>query len=500
MRSALLNNDTIPDLVVINSQAETGTTVSVLIGKSGGGYQPSVDFQTDAYPNGLQLADINNDNHIDIVVSNAYEAMAYQDCSYTYPGNNINILYGNGDGTFQTLKRVGAGTAAASLAVADFDRNGKMDIAYASWGTDTITVTYQNADTSFYGIQSFPSCAVESYSTIADFNNDGNPDIATTSQSNGLAGIFLGTGDGNVTGPTTLSIPGNIFQLVHGDFNGDGNMDLAIAGVSDPCINILTGAGDGTFTQTTYWYSQKGTDVYENFFTGDVNGDGLDDFFTATPPYINVLLASKISPPFVTSTLSSPSGVIDCRAGKIADLNNDGLADVVIACDGGLVTMMGDGTGVNFQFSLNTDLGGSGGIDTSDLNGDGYVDVLSAGDYSGDVQYFLNDGTGKLVLAATLQASNVFALDNAVRIIDLDGDGHADLVVNSRYGSGANIGGPIYTWLGHGDGTFTGPTTYLGGYTHTFEVGDLNHDGRVDLIIPAQDVGLQVFVNRGCVP
>jgi hypothetical protein len=360
-----------------------------------------------------------------------------------------------------------------------------------------VAVTYQNPDTSFDGVQASPSCSVEAYSTVADFNNDGKLDIATTSTSNGLAGIFLGTGDGNVTGPTTLSIPGNIFQITHGDFDGDGHIDLAIAGVSDPCINILMGAGDGTFTQADYWYNQKGTDVFENFFVGDVNGDGLDDLFTATPPYINVLLASQASPPFVTSTLSAPSSVWDCRAGKVADLNNDGLADVVIACDGGLVMMTGDGTGMNFQFSVNTDLIASGGLDLSDLNEDGYVDAVSAGNASNNVQYFLNDGSGNLVLAGTLQITNGLTSNNTVRLIDLDGDGHADIAVTVNPD---NSSGPIFTWLGQGNGSFTGPTIYLGGNTYGLSIGDLNNDGKTDLIVPARDVGLQILINRGCGP
>jgi hypothetical protein len=434
---------------------------------------------------------MNKDGIVDIVVSNGYQDFGAQDCTYIGPGNNINIFYGKGDGTFQELKRVSTGAATTSLAVADFDRSGTMDIAYASGNqTANIAITYQNADTSFYGVQSISSCAVEESVQIADFNNDGNLDIATTSRSAGLAGLFLGLGDGNVTGPTTFSVPGDIFWSAHGDFDGDGNMDLAIAAVSDPCINILMGSGDGNFAQTTFTYAQKGTDVYQNFFVGDINADGLDDLFTATPPYINIHLASKTSPPFVTHTFSAPPAVSDCGAGQVADLNNDGLPDVVIACDGGLVSMIGDGTGTNFQVSLNANLITKGGIDLGDLNEDGYVDAVSGGVTSVDLQYFLNDKTGNLVLAGTLQMTDT--ANPHMRIVDLDGDGHGDII--------ANTGVLTFTWLGRGDGSFAAPRIYPSGWTYTFDVGDLNKDGKVDLIVPAADAGLQIYMNRGCGP
>jgi len=87
---------------------------------------------------------------------------------------------------------------------------------------------------------------------LADFNRDGKIDAATVADSAGTASVLLGNGDGTFQSPVAYAVPANSIPLETGDFNGDGNPDLLVISVStNPAaaasVSVLLGNGDGTF-------------------------------------------------------------------------------------------------------------------------------------------------------------------------------------------------------------------------------------------------------------
>src|SRR5262249_44143790 len=115
-----LNGDGSPDLVVANSGSDT---VSVLLGKGDGTFQDAHNYAAGLQPTAVKVADFNADGIPDVVVAN----------QVTNPGT-VTILLGNGDGTLQAAQSYAVGPFPASVAVADFNRDGIPDLAVT--GTD----------------------------------------------------------------------------------------------------------------------------------------------------------------------------------------------------------------------------------------------------------------------------------------------------------------------------------------------------------------------------
>ena len=197
---------------------------------------------------GLATADLNGDGNLDLL---AVSAAGYS------------VLLGNGDGSFQppAFYSLANGAGPYSIVIADFNRDGKLDLAIPA-GNQSVAVLLGNGDGTFGApIYTFDGNGVGLVS--ADFNGDGKPDLAAVGAS-GIA-ILLGNGDGTFQTATFISTIVNESVLFTADLNGDGKPDL-ITGNG----YVFLGNGDGTFTALVY----KGISVYA---LADVNGDGKPD-------------------------------------------------------------------------------------------------------------------------------------------------------------------------------------------------------------------------------
>jgi trimeric autotransporter adhesin len=233
------NGDGIPDLLV--DDEDTGQ-LTVLLGKGDGTFTVG---QSMHYPTtSLAVADFNGDGKIDVGLSGITQTT---------------ILLGNGDGTFSAAPNPQP-IGSLQLVAADFNGDGKIDLAIACYNDTNLTVApiailLGNGDGTFTAAPGQPKF-VASQLVAADFNGDGKLDLAAIDSRGGTVVILLGNGDGTFTTPSTLPTDSNFaaLALTVGDFNGDGKPDLAVAALAnnpantpDAKISVFPGNGDGTF-------------------------------------------------------------------------------------------------------------------------------------------------------------------------------------------------------------------------------------------------------------
>ncbi|PYR76112.1 MAG: hypothetical protein DMF86_13505 [Acidobacteria bacterium] len=229
-----VNGDGIRDLAVANRLDDS---VAVLLGNADGSFQRpvSVYLGPNSSPCSVGIGDFNRDGRLDLAVANS-------------GANTVSILPGNGDGTFQPALSLAAGTGPASLAVADFNGDGKSDLAVANTGSNDLSIILGNGDGTFQPAQRWVTDAGPSFVAVADFNRDTKPDLAVVNSGSGTISVLLGNGDGTFQAPSTFGAGGtHVGSIAVGDFNGDGAQDLAVTNTDANTVSVLAGNGDGTF-------------------------------------------------------------------------------------------------------------------------------------------------------------------------------------------------------------------------------------------------------------
>lgn len=175
----------------------------------------------------VAVADINGDGKPDIVVM-------YSGCDAHSCGEGFAVvLFGNGDGTFQTGPAPGGasgGIAASSLAVADVNADGKLDLLIANSQSASVGVLLGNGDGSFQKPVTYDSGGNSASSVAAaDVNGDGILDIVLADGSSNTTAVLLGNGDGTFQTAVTYGSGGfNANYAAVADLNGDGKPDLVV--------------------------------------------------------------------------------------------------------------------------------------------------------------------------------------------------------------------------------------------------------------------------------
>ena len=312
------------------------SNVAVFLGKGNGTFQNRTTVSLSNYPNTVAVGDFNGDGKPDMAVA-------------MNNANTLAVLLGNGDGTFQAPAYITVGTAIAGLAVSDFDGDGKTDLVISLWNPGAIAVLLGSGDGTFQ--TPLVSSVGHPYSgpiAAGDFNRDGKPDVAVASQDAGQVVVMLGNGDGTFQAPANNAVfaPDS---LAIGDLNDDGKLDLVVGGDS-PSLYVLLGNGDGSF-QSPVSYSAGGYNV--GVAIGDFNGDGKLDVAVASNAwnYVGVLLGNGDGTLKAASTL--PTG-LNPRSLAVGDFNGDGASDIVVADSGvpDLTALLGTaGSGLRIRSS-----------------------------------------------------------------------------------------------------------------------------------------------------
>jgi hypothetical protein len=345
------------------------------------------------------------------------------------------------------------GEFSTSSTVADFNRDGKQDLAVANGsvpGMASILMGEGNGNFNFgptYTVEDTPSSIA-----VGDFNGDSYLDMAVADACGatgncggpGTVSILLGDGTGNFTLAYTITVGSYPGAISTADFNGDGNLDLATANQFDDTVSILLGDGTGNFTLV----SSPAAGVYpESVAVGDFNGDGKLDLAVANytdSGTVSILLGDGTGNFTLTSSFATGSYSLSAA---VSDFNGDGKLDLAVNnfcgtespdCNtaGTVSILLGDGTG-NFTLASSPGTGdGPWAITVADFNADGKPDLAVVNQGSATVSVLLGDGTGNFTLAASPATG---MLPRGVAVGDFNGDGKLDLAATNFFGDSVSI-------------------------------------------------------------
>jgi hypothetical protein len=375
-----------------------------------------------------------------------------------------------------------------STATADFNRDGKLDLAAVS-GFDEIAVLLSRGGGEFLTVRT----SVPQYTTgvaTGDFNGDGIPDLVRAGGGEYPELTNLrGRGDGTFqTLSDYLPLPADSTDLLVTDLNNDHKQDVVVLGMWGTIARFF-GNGDGTFAPAPVYSLFSFLYVATSLTAGDFNRDGradlaigtrAEDFPQSTLSHVSILFGDATgSFPALGTFQTTRSGVLDVET---ADLNRDNRLDLVASDASGHLSIFigrGDGTFNPPDESLRD---GGGDVAIADLNGDAKLDLATApADGRGPVKVLLGQGNGRFEPALKAEQG----VDTYIVVPgDFNGDGKIDLFAFARDAAFLE---------GRGDGNF-GPAVLSPGASalDSAAMADFNRDGIQDIVTASSFFSTQV--------
>lgn len=387
------------------------------------------------------------------------------------------------------------GTKPSGFAVADFNRDGRLDLAVVNQGDNTVSIILTKPDGTYADKVDYPVGNTPLQVVASDFNGDGIADLAVANSADNTVSLLFGVGDGTFSSQTIVPAGGSPVSVTAGDFNGDGNMDLATANQTDSTVSVLLGNGKGAFTAQTP-VSMSAPPHYLR--SGDMNNDGKTDILAVvTDPTVGdvvLLLTSSGSGSFSVAALTngfagSGSGAAIANI-AIGDFNHDGNLDLAFSLAPTLVN-----SNFNAYVLLNT---GTGSFTTEtialsdlpisafspppptvvagDFNGDGALDLAVVQPGFVAIYEQESNGTFGSPILGGIETVSV----PPVAAADFNNDGLLDIaLVSPDYDTALIL-------LGNGDGTLGNRydiSLPASGAAPAIVLDDLNNDGKMDIAV-----------------
>jgi hypothetical protein len=410
-------------------------SLTTLINRGDGTFANPANFPVLQFPYSAVLGDFNGDGHVDIATT-----------SFTQAGG-VSVLLGKGDGTFQAHLDSSTGQSPAAIAAGDFNGDGKVDLVVvdSSPTNQLLSTLIGDGDGTFQNNISQTLPGILGSLAVGDFDGDGKLDVAAVGYGTNAVSIFLGHGDGGFaapvqypTGPMVLSPP--YHNVLAGDFNGDGKLDLAVA--TDNGIAILLGNGNGTFQPFSLVPSLLSFDPGDDLLAlADFDSDGKLDIIKSTQTgIINVALGNGDGTFQQALGFQIPS-ILNTQSAVVGDFNGDGKLDLAFASQSSDVAtiLFGNGDGT-FQGHIEYSVPGvSSNVNfmvAADFNGDGALDMALADFGAGEVSVFVNQPVSAFAPRTLKFANQGIDTTSSEQSVTLTNGGAAPLAIMSIAASG----------------------------------------------------------------
>jgi len=475
-----LNGDGMPDLVFL-----TPSGLAVSLGSAGPSFGPTVTTISggsmspySTLPARPVVADFNGDGHVDI-------AMAVE--------GGIELLFGNGNGTFVSDQFYDMGQPVGAAAVAKFSGSGNLDIAVTLPAEFPRLLLGDGKGNFTLGPDPNPSYGSQApFMTIlaADFNGDGKPDVnvgnmAPNQTSVGSTqSVEFNQGNGVFSAP--ISVPNS--SPIMADFNRDGRMDMV--NVSGLQITVSLGQANNSFTAlTTPLHNPFGSGLFN---AGDVNADGKPDLILNYYDHLEVWLGNGDGTFTYSSSISLPKG-ISAAVAAVADVDGDGNADIVLApsYNGStpIAILYGNGNGTFLAPVFLPTVRAYQDVVVADVNRDNLPDLVMTD--GATVAVILNLGGRKFDSEVSYVAGRSIA---GLNVVDVNGDGYPDIVVANGDGypgvQGPNFSGTtVPVLLNEPNGTPPGGASVSGTISITPEPSIAGQPFTMTLSVASQATG-----------
>jgi len=433
-------------------------------------------FAAHLAPISVAVADFNGDGNLDIAIANR-------------SSNDVSVLLGKGNGTFNTQVKYSAGSGGpdpVSIAAADVNGDGKPDLIVADIGTNSVSVLINTGTGTFNAAVVYKVGKSPTAVAVGDLSGDGTADIAVTNSGDNTVTILTNNGSGAFTATFLAGTDATPSGIAIADFNGDGHNDIAVTNQVSNDVSILINQGSGTFAGAVNYcvVSTSGSCSALSGITPaalvavDLNGDNKPD------------LAVASSGGYVSTLINNVSGVFTLTATSSTSLTPQAIAAGVYITGGSSSLVVADNSTNSFEIynysggNLSTPLSYLSGtkptaVAVGDFNNDTKLDVVVANSTDNDVAVVLGTGTGTFTdIENYISGTNVRAL----AVGDFNGDGNSDFLVNN---SGRTFSVNLFT--GNGKSIFTpAATVAFNDDVFSIATGDFNKDSKLDFAVAQQ--------------
>lgn len=430
-------------------------------------------------PRSPVVADFDRDGSLDLVVADT-------------TGNTIVLFSGNGDGTFAPIGNANPGIAPQQLITGDFDLDSEPDILAIDLLNPNLFFLPGNGGGGFDAavLSAIPNGELPLGIVSAEFSGDGALDLLVVTSSQN-AHLMLGDGLGGFTQNASVALGLAPQSPVAGDHDRDGRVDFVIGATDQDRIAILRGDGVGGVTSTV---TQTIDNRPTSLISQDLDPDARLDLVSLGDNQAAFLFGTG------AATFATGGAVVAGNTeprGLSVDLDRDGSLDLVVTdfANGTVTVSLGNGNRI-FGGADPIPAGTNpSGVASGDFDRDGDVDLAVTNLGTGTVSIFLGTAAPDAFTFRAGLCDDTGDDPRGLVVCDINRDGLPDVVTANESSQNLSV------LTGNAAGSLNSPLTIAvndaGAQPVAVGAGDFDHNGRIDLAVATNNARVTIFLGNG---